>query len=187
MESARSEDEYEIREVNSELFPTTPYVPRSVGGSGSTAPDCFELWEKGSLVWRVNIAWEYVCSPFQAQLYWQQANAVLFGANDEFYALAVADGAVILHRKVPMYFGYFAINPFHDMLFVLAGQEVLAFNSHLQEIWSTQGLAVDGVVLKEIGENSLIVEAEMDPPGGWQRVIIDIKTGRELLRLTTPN
>ncbi len=148
--------------------------------------DCFELRKDESLAWQAAILWESFSNPFQSQLVWKEANAVLFGAHNEIYALDIHTGAEMFHERVGSYFGSFKIEPFQHMLLVLTGSEILSFDRYFQKIWSTHGLAVDGVVCQEIGETFLTVAAEMDPPSGWHRVKIDLQTGAELARQSMP-
>ena len=52
--------------------------------------------------------------------------------------------------------------------------DVMAFSSNLSLLWKTGYLAVDGVVFKSIEGDTMVVECEMDPPGGWieRRIIL---------------
>ena len=79
---------------------------------------------------------------------------------------------------VQMYFGYFYIC--RDMLFVLSGNGVIAFDNKLQEVWRQSMLAEDGVVVEKIeNDNVLVLSCEMDPPGGWVTKKINIFNGLE--------
>ena len=180
-----TEHTYEIHRSESQATSNLLWIGGRVG-VGLAYRDYFELREDGSLAWQAAIHWESSCSLFQSQLVWEEANAALFGAHDEVYALDIRTGAVILHRTLESYFGYFELAPFHRMAIVLTGTGILAFDSDLQEMWSSHHVAVDGIVCKEIGQQFLTVDAEMDPPGGWQRVTIDLKTGKEVSRIPCP-
>lgn len=145
--------------------------------------DQFSVLKDGTIVWQSAILWESHCSPFQAQVVWKEAGVILFGAHAEVYALDADKGKVIFHKRLDSYFGYFEFDLSCRVLFVLTGTEVLCFNTAFRELWSTRGLAVDGVVCQELADDFMIVAAEVDPPGGWDRVKIDIATGREISRL----
>jgi hypothetical protein len=41
-----------------------------------------------------------------------------------------------------------------------------------------RGIAIDGIVWCEQRGPHLLLEAEMDPPGGWVPVVLDAATGR---------
>ena len=80
---------------------------------------------------------------------------------------------------VQMYFGYFHIC--RDMLFVLSGKGVIAFDNKMHEVWRQSMLAEDGVVVGEMeNDNVLVLSCEMDPPGGWVTRKINIFDGREI-------
>lgn len=79
---------------------------------------------------------------------------------------------------VQMYFGYFYIC--RDMFFVLSGTGVIAFDNKMHEVWRQSMLAVDGVVVQEIENDSvLVLSCEMDPPDGWITRKINIFNGEE--------
>ena len=80
---------------------------------------------------------------------------------------------------VQMYFGYFYV--YRDMLFVLSGKGVIAFDDRIHEIWRQPMLAEDGVVAEGIvNDNILVLSCEMDPPGGWITKKINIFNGKEM-------
>ena len=80
---------------------------------------------------------------------------------------------------VQMYFGYFYIC--RDMLFVLSGNGAIAFDNKINEVWRQSMLAEDGVVVKEMeNDNVLVLSCEMDPPGGWVTRKINIYDGKEI-------
>lgn len=80
---------------------------------------------------------------------------------------------------VQMYFGYFYI--YKDLLLVLSGCEVIAFDNKMHERWRQSGLAEDGVIVNEIeNDNVLVLSCEMDPPGGWITRRINVFNGKEI-------
>lgn len=83
-------------------------------------------------------------------------------------------------EKLDMYFGYFYV--YKDMLFIASGVGITAYNKELKVIWKNSDLAVDGVII--YGESKdgkyLEISCEMNPPGDWQKKIIDISTGNEI-------
>lgn len=80
---------------------------------------------------------------------------------------------------VQMYFGYFYI--YKDLLFVLSGNGVIAFDNKMHEKWRQSGLAEDGVVVNEIENgNVLVLSCEMNPPDGWITRRINIFNGKEM-------
>ena len=80
---------------------------------------------------------------------------------------------------VNMYFGDFYLHD--DLLLVLDGEGVTAFDNKLREVWRQPDLAVDGVLAERTeDDNILVLLCEMDPPGGWVTKRIDILTGKEI-------
>ena len=56
------------------------------------------------------------------------------------------------------------------------------FYAQVKVALASEVVAVDGIVFGEICDNTIIVSAEMDPPGGWVDVALDLLTGAELWR-----
>ncbi|MBD5470447.1 MAG: hypothetical protein HDR19_04880 [Lachnospiraceae bacterium] len=80
---------------------------------------------------------------------------------------------------VQMYFGYFYT--YKNLLLVLSGNGVIAFDNNMHEKWRQPELAVDGMVVNEIeNDNVLVLSCEMDPPGGWITKRINIFNGKEM-------
>jgi len=48
--------------------------------------------------------------------------------------------------------------------------------------WVARDVAVDGLVFGDLTAGGVRLSAEMDPPGGWVDVGLDLRTGRELWR-----
>lgn len=63
--------------------------------------------------------------------------------------------------------------------------DVIALDRSLAIRWTAQDIAVDGITGADgcSDGDMLIVQAEMDPPGGWFEVALDARTGRELRRV----
>jgi hypothetical protein len=68
------------------------------------------------------------------------------------------------------------------VLYVLGFRRVFAIGPDLGVPWISDQIAVDGVTGGEIVDGRLQVAAEMDPPGGWVDVELDLATGLELSR-----
>lgn len=100
------------------------------------------------------------------------------GSRDSVYFINM-DNLECKEIEVQMYFGYFHI--YNDLLFVLDGQGVIAFDNKIHELWRQTDLAIDGVVLEEIENDTvLVLSCEMDPPGGWVTRKINILNGMEI-------
>ena len=84
----------------------------------------------------------------------------------------------VIHKDISGYFGYFEI--IDDNLYVLGCNNITAFDSCMNEKWTSKDIAVDGVILKEIEGDSIVVSCEMDPPGGWVNKRISLSSGKQI-------
>ena len=85
---------------------------------------------------------------------------------------------------MPSFFGELSLQRVEgtEWLFVLGWRDVHAFTPDLEEQWVSRDVAVDGITDGTVEGSVLHVHAEMDPPGGWFSVQLDVRTGRELAR-----
>jgi hypothetical protein len=63
-------------------------------------------------------------------------------------------------------------------VFVLGACFVLALAPDLSLRWQSPEIAVDGILFVRFSADELVVDAEMDPPGGWRRVALKLSTGQ---------
>lgn len=111
-------------------------------------------------------------------------DAVIF--NDYLYIGNYYNGLYIVNLKdftvrnieISGYFGYFHL--FNNILYVLGCSYIITFDSFSNIIWKSDHIAVDGIVFKEIRNNVMFIDCEMDPPGGWIERTIDTITGKEI-------
>jgi hypothetical protein len=91
-----------------------------------------------------------------------------------------------LHTPVRSYFGELALHPAasaeQEMLFILGCSDVLAYGPSLRPHWRAEDVAVDGITFRGVEGTAVLVSAEMDPPGGWFDVELELATGREISR-----
>jgi hypothetical protein len=80
--------------------------------------------------------------------------------------------------RLHSYFGSFAMSPEGDALFVATGSSLVALNARLETTWVAQNIAVDGVLVEEIGAQLIRLTVELDPPGGWRDLVLERATGR---------
>lgn len=64
-----------------------------------------------------------------------------------------------------------------NFLLVTSGTGLSLFNDKAELRWQTNGLAVDGVVVKYIEDNIISGSVEIDPPGGWEEIKINVTDG----------
>ncbi len=150
-------------------------------GANLKACHYFELQEGGIRRWAVAIDFGEWPSPFKETLIWTQASVALAGAQGKVFALDLQSGAVKKEIDLESYFGQMCLSEDQNNLYVASGNEAYKFDRALKQLWRSQDLAMDGIIFHEVGEK-LRVHAEMDPPGGWQEVVLDPHTGEELSR-----
>ena len=108
----------------------------------------------------------------------------VIGNNYEgIYVIHMRDLNVI-HKEISGYFGRFRI--IDDCLYVSGMNNITAFDACMNEKWTSEDIAVDGVLLHEIEGDSIVVSCEIDPPGGWVDKKIRLSDGK-LVSSEKPN
>jgi hypothetical protein len=93
--------------------------------------------------------------------------------------VAAASGAIVKTLSLDGdLFGHFG--PIDDVLYILGWRNVVAVDNSLQVRWVSRDLAIDGIVWKRSDGERIELAAEIDPPGGWVDVDLDVATGRIL-------
>lgn len=128
-------------------------------------------------------------NPFREAIVWPRTRSVVAAAGNLVHLLDLDTGEPLTTFDLaPDHFGHLALvelpdtAPTTDLLLVLGWSDVRAYNSTTSLRWHTRDVAVDGITFGEIQGTVLSLHAEMDPPGGWFAVSLDITTGRELER-----
>ena len=156
---------------------TQPVWIGGTPGVGLEGRGIFSLVDGDEIRWTVAIRWSDLCCPFEGTLVWEQACCALVGAHAELYALDLSTGAVRGHWNVD-YFTEFVPSPDAQTVFVLGALSVLALAPDLRMRWQSPEIAVDGIRFVRFSADELVVDAKMDPPGGWRRVALKLSTGR---------
>jgi len=153
---------------------------------GRRADATYVLFDGEAPQWAVTIDWGDSASlPFHEELVWPAAGVVVIGGGAAVYLLDLETANIRLRVPLQSYFGYLVLDrdaSRDETLFLLGCEEVVALRRSLDLRWHTKGVAVDGVVFGRIDGSRLWVRAEMDPPGGWFEVEMDLATGKELSR-----
>lgn len=154
------------------------------GARGQDGP-VYQARRGDELVWSVGIDFgQYSSMPFREQCVWEAAGVVVLGGGNVVYILDAANGQ--LRRTIPVssYFGHLELvrssTPLggeEELLFVLGCSDVHAIDATLETRWVARNIAIDGLVFVELRGTTIIVSAEMDPPGGWIDVALDLATG----------
>lgn len=96
------------------------------------------------------------------------------------------DGVCVINLKdfnfhkisVDGYFGYFEKS--HDYVYILGCENIIALYKDGNIVWKSDPIAVDGIVCDGIEGQIMHVSCEMDPPGGWKDMKIDLLTGKTI-------
>lgn len=158
-------------------------------GAGRSGP-VFEMYRYGVRQWSVGIDLGAAASnPFIEEYYWFEAGVVAIGGGDGAYLVDLADGTLRKAIPVPARFGHFArvtrqTGSADELFLVLSQTGIEAFDRDFSRVWIAENLAVDGLVCAGgvVQDDKIVVDAEMDPPGGWFEVELAFSTGRELSR-----
>jgi hypothetical protein len=139
----------------------------------------------GTTLWKVHLDLGAThSSTFREEAVWTEAGLVAVGGNSTVVLVELATGVERCRLEVPSYFGHLSVDRVdgREWLFVLGWTDVHAFSPDLQQRWVSRDVAVDGITGGTVAGEVLQVHAEMDPPGGWFAVELDVRTGRELGR-----
>jgi hypothetical protein len=160
-----------------------PHPAVALSQVGVGVDDVYVLFEGGHPRWQVGIGHgECASSSFRDELVWPHAGVAVVGGGCAVYVLDLATGALRLSLELDAYFGYLHLDPGEpdgreESLYVLSGTEVVAFDRSLTVRWRAADIAVDGILWGGITGQVLRVSAELDPPGGWRDVYLDVRTG----------
>ena len=166
-----------------------PIPSRWLGARGQEGP-VYQLRRGDHVLWTVGVDFGYASSfPFREQRVWAAAGVVVIGGGEVVYVLDAATGELRHEISVEGYFGHFKLARVaapaggeEELLFVLGCRDVHAIDARLATRWVARDVAIDGIVFVELRDNAVIVSAEMDPPGGWVDVALDVVTGALLRR-----
>lgn len=148
------------------------------------------LWAGDHERWRLSLGFgdEDAWNPFREAIVWPRAHRVVVGAGSRVHVLDLETGAPHATIDVtPDGFGHLAIAELTeaasttDLLLVLGWTDVRAYDRATLR-WHARDVAVDGITFDAVDGSVLRLHAEMDPPGGWFSVALDLATGRELER-----
>lgn len=173
--------------MNVERHDDTTLRPAKWFGAGSERGSIYVARRGDDVSWIVGIDFgEASHVPFREELFWEATNTVLIGGGNVVYLFDTC-GDLRAQIPVPSLFGHLAIAAIptaggnaEEMLFILGWTDVHAIDSQLETRWIARGIAVDGIVFVEVREGAVILSAEMDPPGGWVNVALDVRTGAEV-------
>jgi hypothetical protein len=100
------------------------------------------------------------------------------GHHEYFYLVDRASSEVLIKLKLSGYFGHMYYND--NLIYVADSSSLFCISMGGVVIWHTEGLAIDGVMINNFTNDTILGKGENDPPNGWEPFILDIKTGFKL-------
>lgn len=150
--------------------------PVIIGSISSRTPDTYvTVMNEDKPILRVDVygnSDEAFC--FSESVIWRDWVIIGFGHRLYFVNLNLSDRKTLMFN-LGSYFGHLYMTK--DLLLAASTSQIFCFNPEGLQLWSSNTLGIDGVVIKEIGVESIIGEGNWDPPGGWQSFTINIKNG----------
>lgn len=113
------------------------------------------------------------CSAFQDAIVWRDNLVVGVGTN--VHAVSLLDRSVTT-TALESYYGH--LYPTPDYLLVASGERLYRMEPDRSVLWTSELLAIDGVVVHEAGPVVVYGDAEWDPPGGWRPFALFAADGR---------
>lgn len=141
----------------------------------------------GEPVWTVELRLDLSATPFREEVLWPAASIVAIAGGSVVHFLSPDSGAIVKTLSLDDdLFGHFGPTD-SDVLYILGWQNVTAVDKTLAVRWVTRGVAIDGITWTGWRDDHIQLSAEMDPPGGWVDVELDVVSGREIRRGPRPD
>lgn len=145
-------------------------------GSGIDESNTYTIYKDGIPVMEATgprCGW----NPFDTAYIFQ--NHLCIGAGETVYFISIETGEL---RKtgVSMYFGCFYEDG--DRLYVASESRLYCFSCTCELIWTSESIAVDGIIINGIQDNYIALSCEREPPGGWMDCVLSKEDGKEIRR-----
>lgn len=148
--------------------------PILISGSNSLKFDGIEyLVINNNLTDLYEIRYQYHCSPFKEAIIVNTMLAV--GHEEHFYLFDKSTNTNLLTLKMDGYFGHLYVND--NQFYITDASGIYCIDTTGIILWKNNNLAVDGVIINDFLDNTILGSGEWDPPGGWQDFVIDRQTG----------
>ena len=110
---------------------------------------------------------------FQDALIWH--GFLVIGWGDCAYLIDIDSGSVTKHA-LGNYFGHVYANDTY--LLIASGDRLWRIDRDGSIQWTSDVLAVDGVVVRDVSNNIVSGDGDWDPPGGWRPFTVYLESGR---------
>jgi hypothetical protein len=117
-------------------------------------------------------------SPFVKQdaMIWGERGFVGFGNSVYIIDPKTQSGSAL---RLGSYFANFYATK--EYFLVASGCGLLRFSPVGEVLWKTTGLALDGVVVKQVNENRVTGDGEWDPPRGCKPFVLRLDSGERIV------
>jgi hypothetical protein len=112
-------------------------------------------------------------------------NTIVIGFGEQVYFFDVETQVLVSH-KLDGYFGYIYVPSDFDLhenafsVIVASAASLHHYTLQGKELWKSERLGIDGVIINSVNPPAIHASGEWDPPGGWKDVAINIDDGSPL-------
>jgi hypothetical protein len=155
--------------------PWTNMEPVRVGvvPPGRGTPDLFVTVERdGQPFLRIDVYAEYSTGPYCEAILWK--TFAVIGWNDVVHFVEI-NSRRAHSLRCDGYFGSF--RALDDSLLIADAARIHRIDDRGQQVWKSDEIGIDGVVIDRVEEGIILGEGEWDPPGGWKPFRLLLESG----------
>ena len=118
----------------------------------------------------------YACGPdcfaFEEVITWR--DSIIIGFGSHVHAVSLADRSVVTIVLGAYFCHLYAAS---DYVLIASGERLFRLEPDRSILWKSVALAIDGVVVHDLGPIFIRGEGEWDPPGGWKPFTVSTVDG----------
>ena len=112
------------------------------------------------------------CFAFEEVIAWR--DLIIIGFGSHVHAISVVDHSVVT-IELESYFG--RLYPDRDFVLLASGERLFRLQPDRSVSWKSTHLGIDGVIVRDVGLDTIRGEGEWDPPGGWKPFAVLVVDG----------
>lgn len=141
--------------------------------SHAGTPDRYVLVQQGASRFRCEIfLTDPEAFPFKDVCIWH--DLLIIGYGSTLYCVDIATREARIY-PLEGYFG--SVTTGDGYCLVASAENILRIDRTGAKVWESTRIAVDGVVISNVDEDTITGDGEWDPPGGWRPFAISLSTG----------